>query len=258
MAKQLTLCMVKKHYPVLQERVIDEQQIIPRCGGIYRLCGSGFAGKTMRVYAEAWTAMALMNGQYVHWIDGACRFNPARVLACFPDTYPNANDLLHNLFIGRGFTVHQFTSLIDRVTNELAITMAKMIIVDGPIAMHLDTQVKDREARTLLKRSIDKLNEIAVKNDVVVIVITAAKAHSKRHKMLLDIVDNYCNQSLMGRRRKIGNRRKMWLIHRPSGSCGFREEWQEQETLKQSYSRILHQQLWSHSHDEIEDLILID
>lgn len=250
--------MAKKRYPIVQDRVIDEQQIIPRRGGIYRLCGSGFAGKTMRVYAEAWTAMALMNGQYVHWIDGACRFNPARVLACFPDSYPNANDLLHNLFIGRGFTVHQFTSLIDRVANELAITMAKLIIVDGPIVMHLDAQVKDREARTLLKRSIDKLNEIAVKKDVAVIVITAAKAHSKRHKMLLDIVDNHCNQSLLGRRRKIGSRGKMWLIHRPSGSCGFREEWQEQETLKQSYSRILHQQLWSHSNDEIEELVLID
>ena len=250
--------MAKKRHPIVQDRVIDEQQIIPRRGGIYRLCGSGFAGKTMRVYAEVWTAMALMNGQYVHWIDGACRFNPARVLACFPDSYPNANDLLHNLFIGRGFTVHQFTSLIDRVANELAITMAKLIIVDGPIVMHLDAQVKDREARTLLKRSMDKLNQIAVKNDVAVIVITAAKAHSKRHKMLLDIVDNHCNQSLLGRRRKIGSRGKMWLIHRPSGSCGFREEWQEQETLEQSYSRILHQQLWSHSNDEIEELVIID
>ena len=250
--------MAKKRYPIVQDRVIDEQQIIPRRGGIYRLCGSGFAGKTMRIYAEAWTAMALMNGQYVHWIDGACRFNPARVLACFPDSYPNANDLLHNLFIGRGFTVHQFTSLIDRVANELAITMAKLIIVDGPIVMHLDAQVKDREARTLLKRSIDKLNQIAVNNDVAVIVITAAKAHSKRHKILLDIVDNHCNQSLLGRRRKIGSRGKMWLIHRPSGSCGFREEWQEQETLEQSYSRILHQQLWSHSNDEIEELVIID
>ena len=148
--------------------------------------------------------------------------------------------------------------MLFRSTNELAITMAKLIIVDGPIVMHLDAQVKDREARTLLKRSIDKLNQIAVNNDVAVIVITAAKAHSKRHKILLDIVDNHCNQSLLGRRRKIGSRGKMWLIHRPSGSCGFREEWQEQETLEQSYSRILHQQLWSHSNDEIEELVIID
>ena len=258
MPEQIITYMVKKHYPIVQERVIDEQQIIPRCGGIYRLCGSGFAGKTMRVYAEAWTAMALMKGQYVHWIDGACRFNPARVLACFPETYPNANDLLHNLFIGRGFTVHQFASLIDRIVNELAITMARLIIVDGPVVMHLDSQVKDREARTLLKRSMTKLNQIAVNNNVAVIVITAARSHSKRHKMLLDIVDNHCNQSLLGSRKKIANELKMWLVHRPSGSSGFREEWQEQETLARSYNRILHQQLWSTFQDEIEDLILID
>ena len=168
MAAQLISCMTKRRYPLVQERIIDEQQIIPRRGGIYRLCGSGFAGKSMRVYAEAWAAMALMNGQYVHWIDGACRFNPARILACFPNTYPNANNLLHNLFIGRGFTVHQFTSLIDRIANELAITMAELVIIDGPIVMHLDSQVKDREARTLLKRSMDKLNQIAVKNKAAV------------------------------------------------------------------------------------------
>ena len=250
--------MAKRHYPIIQDRVIDEQQIIPRCGGIYRLCGGGFAGKTMRVYAEAWAAMALMNGQYVHWIDGACRFNPARVLACIPETYPNAHNLLHNLFIGRGFTVHQFASLIDRIVNELEITMARLVIVDGPIVMHLDSQVKDREARILLKRSMAKLNQIAVDNNVAVIVITAAKAHSKRHKMLLDIVENQCNQNLLGRRKKIGSRLKMWLVHRPSGSSGFREEWQEQETLEQSYNRILHDELCSTLQDEIEDLILID
>ena len=71
-------------------------------------------------------------------------------------------------------------------------------------------------------------------------MITAAKAHSKRHKILLDIVDNHCNQSLLGVEEKSVVEAKMWLIHRPSGSCGFREEWQEQETLEQSYSRILH------------------
>ena len=258
MAAQLISCMTKRRYPLVQERIIDEQQIIPRRGGIYRLCGSGFAGKSMRVYAEAWAAMALMNGQYVHWIDGACRFNPARILACFPNTYPNANNLLHNLFIGRGFTVHQFTSLIDRIANELAITMAELVIIDGPIVMHLDSQVKDREARTLLKRSMDKLNQIAVKNKAAVIVITAAKAHSKRHKVLLNIVDNQCNQSLLGRTKKLASGLKMWLVHRPSGSCGFSEEWQEQETLEQTYGRISHQQLWSNSHDEVEDLMSID
>ena len=146
------------------------------------MCGNGFVGKSMRQYAEAWTAMALMNGQYAHWIDGACRFNPDRILRCFPETYPEANYLLRNLFIGRGFTVHQFASLVQRMTDELTITDAKLIVVDGPIVMHLDAQVKEREARTLLKRCMAKLTEVAEQNDIAVIVITAAKAHRSATK----------------------------------------------------------------------------
>ncbi len=248
----------RRHYPLVQERTIDERLIIPRKGGIYRLCGSGFAGKTMRQYAEAWTAMALMNGQYVHWIDGACRFNPARILKCFPEVLPEANYLLHNLFVGRGFTVHQFASLIQRITSELSITAAKLIVVDGPVVMHLDTQVKEREARTLLKRCMAKLTEVAEQNDIAVIVITAAKAYSKRHKALLDIVDKQCNQKLLGKRKRQGGVAKMWLVHQPSGSSGFREQWSEQETLQQTYSRILHQQLCSDQGQDINELILLD
>ena len=250
--------MSKKHYPAIREQVIDERLIVPQRGGIYRLCGSGFAGKNMRPYAEAWVALALMNGQYVHWIDGACRFNPARILQCFPETLPDANQLLRNLFIGRGFTVHQFTSLIQRIASELAITNAKLIIIDGPIVMHLDSQVNNREARTLLKQSMATLSQIAEENNVAIVVITATKAYSERHKLLLGIVDNYCNQKLLGRRKRQGKATKMWLVHQPSGCSGFREEWQDQETLQQTYSRILHQQLWSRFDPDVADLVLLE
>ena len=152
--------MSRRHYPLVQERFIDERlTFLERV--VFIASAVVFVGKTMRQYAEAWTAMALMNGQYVHWIDGACRFNPARILRCFPEALPEANYLLHNLFVGRGFTVHQFASLIQRITSELSITAAKLIVVDGPIVMHLDTQVKEREARTLLKRCMAKLTEVA-------------------------------------------------------------------------------------------------
>tara|TARA_B100001121_G_scaffold95702_1_gene84638 strand:- start:6062 stop:6814 length:753 start_codon:yes stop_codon:yes gene_type:complete len=250
--------MRKKYYPMLPQRVIDEQQIMPRKGGIYRLCGSGFAGKAMRSYAEAWTAMALMGGQYVHWIDGACRFNPERILRCFPPTLPEANYLLRNLFIGRGFTVHQFSSLVERIADELSITEAQLIVVDGPVAMHLDSQVRDREARTLLKRSMTRLSEIANRNNVAVIVITAAKPYSKRHKTLLNIIDSRCNQKLIGRKKRQGNQTKMWLVHHPSGASGFREQPQQQETLQQSYARLLHQQLSLIYEQEFDDIVLID
>lgn len=258
MRLSVTSDVSKRYYPLVQERTIDERLIAPKSGGVYRLCGNGFAGKSMRQYAEAWTAMALMNGQYVHWIDGACRFNPDRILRCFPETYPEANYLLRNLFIGRGFTVHQFASLVQRMTDELTITDAKLIVVDGPIVMHLDAQVKEREARTLLKRCMAKLTEVAEQNDIAVIVITAAKAYSKRHKVLLDIVDKQCNQKLLGRNRRKGGVTKLWLVHQPTGSSGFREQWSEQETLQQTYSRILHHQLWTNYEPDLEEITLLD
>ena len=112
---------------------IDEVQIFPRKGQLYQLRGGGRSGKSMRHFAEAWAAMTLMNGDYVHWIDGACRFNPARIIKCFPHTLADPEQLLHGLFVGRGFTVHQFSHLIDRLYSEIKITRAKLIVVDGPI-----------------------------------------------------------------------------------------------------------------------------
>ena len=49
----------------------------------------------------------------------------------------------------------------------------------------------------------------------------------------------------------------MWLVHQPTSS-GFREQWSEQETLQQTYSRILHQQLCSNQGLDIDELILFD
>ena len=124
--------------------------------------------------------------------------------------------------------------------------------------MHLDSQVNNREARTLLKQSMATLSQIAEENNVAVVVITATKAYSERHKLLLGIVDNHCNQKLLGRRKRQGKATKMWLVHQPSGCSGFREEWQDQETLQQTYSRILHQQLWSRFDPDVADLVLLE
>ena len=177
--------MSSKHQPALFEKAIDEQQIAPRIGELYQLSGSGFGGKAMRSYAEAWAAIALLNGEYVHWIDGACRFNPARIIKCLPSNIPESNNLLHNLFVGRGFTVHQFSALIERLANEISITKAKLVVIDGPVVMHLDEQVKDREARALLKKSLKHLAYCASKYHIAIILITSSKPYSKRHATLL-------------------------------------------------------------------------
>ena len=244
--------MHNRFHPVLGNRTIDEQQITPKRGGVYQLCGSGLSGKSMRNYAEAWTAIALMKGEYVHWIDGACRFNPARIIECFPDNVPESNNLLRNLFVGRGFTVHQF-SLISRLEHELNITNSKLVIVDGPILMHLDSQIKDREARILLKRTMKILGDLAAEKQISIIVITAGKSYSKRHAGLLQIVDKYVSQRLTGRVQKIGRNQRMYLVHEPTGVSGYREGLGSQESLQHSFTRIFHQQLTAYRYGEMID-----
>ena len=72
---------------------------MPKHGHLYHLRGEGRAGASMRQYADAWTAMALIRGKNVHWIDGACRFNPTKILQCVPSSFPEPEQLLHQMFV---------------------------------------------------------------------------------------------------------------------------------------------------------------
>ena len=59
---------------------IDPAQIQPQAGQLYHLSGPGRSGKSMRCVAEHWVAHALAQGRTVHWVDGACRIDPARFI----------------------------------------------------------------------------------------------------------------------------------------------------------------------------------
>ena len=238
--------------PSTSQFLIDEVQILPQKGMLYQLQGPGHSGKSMREFAEAWAAMTLMNGDYVHWIDGACRFNPARIIQTFPHTLPDSEQLLHGLFVGRGFTVHQFSHLIQRLRSEIKITKAKLIVVDGPITMHLDSQIGNYEARSLFRKTIDLLKKIADENNIGVVLITASKPHSKRHLHLLTMVKNRCKASLLGKRRRIQGQNKMWLLHMPTRSSGYRKEIAPQQTLHESISRVINTRLSIEGIEEIE------
>jgi len=201
-------------------KTLDLALIAPQRGEVYHLRGQGYAGKSMRKYAESWTATALRAGQNVHWIDGASRINPARILDHFPPTEPAAHEHLHRLFIGRGFTVHQLASLIERLAREVSITDAPLVIVDAPIAMHLDKQVGDHEARCLMRRLMFEVKSIAENQNVAVLLITSHHAKSKRHQQLLTMVERQSSRQLVERREKGGKDARRWLTHSPSGLSG--------------------------------------
>ena len=59
---------------------IDPTHVQPIQGQIYHLCGPGRSGKSMRTVSEHWVAYALDRGEVVHWVDGACRIDPARFI----------------------------------------------------------------------------------------------------------------------------------------------------------------------------------
>ena len=238
--------------PSPNQFLIDEVQILPRKGMLYQLQGPGHSGKSMMEFAETWAAMTLMNGDYVHWIDGACRFNPARIIQTFPNTLPDSEQLLHGLFVGRGFTVHQFSHLIQRLQSEIKITKAKLVVVDGPITMHLDSQIGNYEATSLFRKTIDLLKKIADENEIGIVLITASKPHSKRHLRLLTMVKNRCKASLLGKRRRIQGQNKMWLLHMPTKSSGYRKEITPQQTLYESVSRVINARLSIEGIEEIE------
>ena len=244
--------MSRRNLPSRIESFIDENRILPAKGSLYQLKGGGRSGKSMRIFAEAWTALNLLNGNYVHWIDGACRFNPARIMKYFPHDIPESDQLLHGLFVGRGFTVHQFAQLISRLKDEIRISKAKMIVVDGPVTMHLDHQINEYEARSLLRKSMNILEEIAKTNNVPVVVITASRPYSKRHSTLLKLVSNRCKQSLLGKHKTRMGRKKLWLLHTPSGHSGFKLEEAKHETIFESASRVIHSRLSLEGIEEIE------
>ena len=173
----------------------------------------------MRKYAENWAASALLRGECVHWIDGASRIDPARVLAAFPPTEPAPQEHLRRLFIGRGFTVHQLTTLVERLIREVSITASPLVIIDGPIGMHLDRQVGDHEARCLMRRMVANLQHLARMHHVAVIIITSNRPKSKRHQHLLSMVERRADQQLrQAEQTKLRNRGV--LVHQPTGAIG--------------------------------------
>lgn len=214
------------------ERPLDFSVIAPKRGHIYQLRGHGHAGRTMRKYAETWAASALLRGECVHWIDGASRMNPTRILRRFPRSEASARDHLHRLYVGRGFTVHQLATLIERLECEVSITAAPLVIIDAPLAMHLDRQIGDHEARCLMRQLIQHLQSVAVLNNVAVLIITEHMPTSKRHQHLLTMVERNSSHQLIEHVRGRGRNTRRWLSHEPSGSTG---QWPQNQNVLRRY-----------------------
>ena len=134
-------------------------------------------------------ALALASGHVVHWIDGACRLDPGRFSPWLAQlgVGPRA---LASLRVARGFTAHQFAAMVARLAGEVKDSGSRLIVVDAPMAMFDDDELRAREARDMVRHLCADLERAARTNDATVIVVHGrhdGKAQAWRTQRLLHL-----------------------------------------------------------------------
>ena len=199
---------------------IDPTKIEPQAGQLYHLSGPGRSGKSMRCVAEHWVASALSRGQTVHWVDGACRIDPARFIPLLEAMGAEVEPCLARLYLSRGFTLHQLDRQLERLPEELAITRSPMVVVDGLLAMHGDDAVSSLESRTLLRRHVSILRNLAHRNHAAIIAITGLDHgpfdNAQHVRYLRRHSQNHLEGMWRGRRRQ----RMLHVLHHRTGIQG--------------------------------------
>ena len=203
-----------------QHRGIDPALIQPFQGQIYHLSGPGPAGKTMRDISEHWVAYALARGEVVHWIDGACRIDPARFIPLLEFLEADVEACLARLYLSRGFTLHQLDRQLERLSDELAITRSPMVVVDGLLAMHNDDAISSLESRTLLRRHVHILRELAHRKQAAVIAITGRAEDPFTDTRHVQYVQRHAENHLEGMWQGRRRRRSLHLHHLQTGTAG--------------------------------------
>lgn len=210
---------------------MDLMQVRPQQGQLYHLAGPGHAGRSMRPVAEHWVAQALAAGRVVHWVDGACRIDPSRVIPLLATLQTDIEACLSRLYLSRGFTLHQLDRQLERLSQEFSITRSPLLIVDGLLAMHEDDAIKRRESRTLFRRHVEWLRTLAEQRHVAVVVITEHHATSTHQQRLVQGLHRQAQQHLIGRWQGSRRRRQLVLYHPRSGLQG---RWQDATSNQQS------------------------
>ncbi len=205
---------------LVQQNVIDLMQVQPQSGQLYHLAGPGHSGRSMRVIAEHWVAWVLMQGEAVHWIDGACRIDPSRLIPLLESLNADVEACLARLYLSRGFTLHQLDGQLSRLSDELKITRAPMLVVDGLLTMHQDDAIRRLESRSMLRRHLNLLERIVKIHNTAVMVITEAQSTCPHQERRIRSIYRRAQNRLRGTWRGGKRSRTLHLHHPQTGTQG--------------------------------------
>ena len=213
--------------PAIRSRAAAEFR--PRQPGVHVLVGDGRHGRRARPVAEAWVALALASGHVVHWIDGACRLDPGRFSPWLArlGVGPRA---LRSLRVARGFTAHQCAAMVKRLPDEVRDSGSRLVVVDAPMAMFDDDELRAREKRDLVRHLCADLERTVHANATTVVVIHGrhgSGAHAWRAQRLANIAQsrlevNSGNDGVLRLRREGG----AWCLLHPLRSRSVTEHGQ--------------------------------
>lgn len=203
-----------------QQNVVDLMQVQPQPGQLYHLTGPGHSGRSMRVIAEHWVAWVLMQGEAVHWIDGACRIDPSRLIPLLESFNTDVEACLARLYLSRGFTLHQLDGQLSRLSDELNITRSPMLVVDGLLTMHQDDAIRRLESRSLLRRHLNLLERIVKTHNTAVMVITEANSTCPHQEGSIRSISRRAQNHLRGTWRGGRRSRTLHLYHPQTGIQG--------------------------------------
>lgn len=135
-------------------------------------------------YAAGWM---VGHGMEAVVLDGANRFDPYIVSSFARKALMPPEDLLHRIRIARAFTCYQMATLmgeklVSLFTEENVMIRAQkpLVILLGPLNPFLDEDVPEREAGSLLERSLRKVEPLVTEGISFFLFQSFLSRHSKR------------------------------------------------------------------------------
>ena len=197
------------------------QDIFPRLGQWTHLTSPGKSGRLMRGVVEVWVCQVLAEGFPVHWVDGACRMDPSRLLKILNQMGVPSDECLSRLYVSRGFTLHQLVRQIERLPVEMALTGSPFVFLDGWLMMHSDEQVGDRESRLLFRHKCSILKQMQEKQPRILISSGDSRFRTKREHALQRMQRAHTTNRLHGCLVGPKNAQKLKLYHEKTNQTGY-------------------------------------